>query len=198
MENLMDRWEEAYITGEHKNRWHRELPSQELIGVLATLALPEGATILDAGCGAGTEAVYVAGFGYTVIGVDGSPRALEFARERSASAGVDVTWHEADVLNMPVDAASVDLVTDRGCFHHVETSDRARYAAEMARVLRPGGRLLIRGCRRLDDERFVPFTEEAVKEFFDSAAWTRSAVLPITLDSENTRLEANLVVLQRR
>jgi SAM-dependent methyltransferase len=51
------------------------------------------------------------------------------------------------VLRLPLPTARADLLLDRGCFHYLEAKDRDRYAAEGRRVLRPGGRLLLRACR---------------------------------------------------
>jgi ubiquinone/menaquinone biosynthesis C-methylase UbiE len=114
----------------------------ELAGFLAGLgALPRGA--LDLGCGSGSDAVYLAERGIETIGVDLSSAALERARERATSSGVHVDWIQADVLRLPLADGSVDLALDRGCLHHVAAADHSRYAAEVARVLRPGGTLLV-------------------------------------------------------
>src|SRR6266446_1256874 len=51
-----------------------------------------------------------------------------------------------DVTNLPLSAGSADLLVDRGCFHYLPPAKRAGYAREAGRVLRPGGRLLLRMC----------------------------------------------------
>src|ERR1039457_3620765 len=57
-----------------------------------------------------------------------------------------VTFACADVTSLPVRAGSADLLLDRGCFHYLPAGSRGDYAEEAARVLRPGGRLLLRMC----------------------------------------------------
>jgi ubiquinone/menaquinone biosynthesis C-methylase UbiE len=115
----------------------------ELVGYLAALPEPPR-TALDLGCGTGGDAVLLASRGIDVTGIDASASALDQARRRADEAGVQVTWIEGDVLELPLPGASVDLATDRGCLHHVAVDDQATYAREVARVLRPGGRLLLR------------------------------------------------------
>jgi ubiquinone/menaquinone biosynthesis C-methylase UbiE len=127
----------------HEHDGHASWSSFELAGFVAGLGdLPR--TAIDVGCGTGGDAVFLAGLGITTTGVDVSGEALDRARERAAAGGVDVTWIEASALDLPIADASIDLMTDRGCLHHIDERDRGRYASEAARVLRPGGALLIR------------------------------------------------------
>jgi ubiquinone/menaquinone biosynthesis C-methylase UbiE len=115
----------------------------ELAGFLAgSTELPRRA--LDLGCGTGSDAVYLATRGIETIGVDLSPEALERARERAERSGVRAEWVQADVLQLPLPDGCVDLALDRGCLHHIAREDHRRYAMEVARVLRPGGTLLVR------------------------------------------------------
>jgi ubiquinone/menaquinone biosynthesis C-methylase UbiE len=96
------------------------------------------------GCGTGGDAVFLAGLGIESTGLDLSGDALDRARGRAEAGGVEVTWIEGSALDLPLDDASIDLVTDRGCLHHIHEQDRGRYGGEAARVLRPGGTLLVR------------------------------------------------------
>ncbi len=191
-------WDHLYESGAYLEHWDYANPSQELVAFVATVAPPAGAVALDIGCGAGREAIFLARCGFRAIGVDASERALAIARERAEEAGVSVEWRRGDVLALPLDDASVDIASDRGCFHHIAPEHRDRYAAEVARVLRPGARLLIRGAREPFEEAFVPVTEEAIDRHFDRARFARGPVLPVTLISDAGTLEANLVVLTRR
>lgn len=115
----------------------------ELAGFLAGLA-ERPSRALDLGCGAGDDAVLLARQGIDATGVDLSEMALDRARQLALQHGVHVEWLLADVLDLPLEDGSMDLVLDHGCLHHVAASDQPRYAAEVARVLRPGGLLLIR------------------------------------------------------
>ncbi|MDA8296477.1 MAG: class I SAM-dependent methyltransferase [Actinomycetota bacterium] len=63
-------------------------------------------------------------------------------------------WHpphdlRADALALPLCSGAFDVARDRGVFHYLAPGDRARYAGELHRVLRPGGRLLARFSLRM-------------------------------------------------
>ena len=79
----------------------------------------------------------------TVVGVDYSPRLLDLARRLTEATGAPATWVEADVLDLPHDLdATADLVyTGRGSLVWVQ--DISRWAAGVARMLKPGGRFVL-------------------------------------------------------
>jgi SAM-dependent methyltransferase len=106
---------------------------------LLDAALPTGGDlrILDAGCGSGANLLRLARRG-RACGVDLSPEALRFCRERGASVA------RASLLSLPFRDASFDLVTAFDVLYHRWVSDELLAARELARVLRPGGLLLIR------------------------------------------------------
>lgn len=125
--------------GEATSAWF----APELVGYLAALT-EQPRTALDLGCGTGGDAVLLASRGIEVTAIDASSSALEQARRRADGAGVEVTWTHGDVLDLPLADSSIDIATDRGCLHHLTADDQQAYAREVARVLRPGGRLLLR------------------------------------------------------
>ncbi|MFF7987510.1 class I SAM-dependent methyltransferase [Streptomyces sp. NPDC007901] len=98
--------------------------------------LPIG-TALDAACGTGRHTAYLHQLGHQVIGVDASPEMLAKARERLP----DVHFHQADLHRLPVPDDAVDTVLCTLALTHVP--DLAPVLAEFARVLRPGGHLVI-------------------------------------------------------
>jgi arsenite methyltransferase len=104
-----------------------------------------GATVLDLGCGAGTDlliAAQMAGPGGKAIGIDMTPAMLERARrsaERMGLANVEV--HEGLIESLPVADASIDVVISNGVIDLVPDKDAV--FAEIDRVLRQGGRLQI-------------------------------------------------------
>jgi SAM-dependent methyltransferase len=99
-------------------------------------ALPPGPA-LDAACGTGRHAEYLAARGHDVIGVDGSPEMLERARSRVPKAA----FRLGDLHALPVPDDHVDLITCALALTHVP--DLGPVIAEFARVLRPGGHLVI-------------------------------------------------------
>jgi 2-polyprenyl-3-methyl-5-hydroxy-6-metoxy-1,4-benzoquinol methylase len=113
----------------------------------------QGASVLDVGCGAGANAVRLARRGIQVEALDFSEAVLESAREKVHDAGladlVSIRW--GDVTALPHPTASVERILCWGVLMHITEIDRA--VAELSRVLRPGGQLVIcEGNVRAPDE----------------------------------------------
>jgi SAM-dependent methyltransferase len=102
--------------------------------------LPRG-TALDAACGTGRHAEYLASLGQEVIGVDASPEMLAVARAKIP----DGDFREGDMHQLPVPDRHADVVVCALALTHVPTL--APVVAEFARVLRPGGHLVISDSR---------------------------------------------------
>jgi SAM-dependent methyltransferase len=100
-----------------------------------------GMDVLDIGCGTGNAAIPAARRGATVTGLDLTPELLEMARANAAEAGVDVTWVEGDAEALPFEDASFDRVMST--FGVIFAPRHEVAAAEMARVCRPGGRIVM-------------------------------------------------------
>ena len=132
---------DPYDTGVHR-WWHLDEPSPELLEAEAAGELGPPGLALDLGCGLGTEAGYLAGRGWRCLGFDLSDQALR----QAAAAHPAAAFARADITELPVRTAAASLLLDRGCFHYLDEQGRSRYAAQAARVLRPGGRLLLRMC----------------------------------------------------
>ena len=98
--------------------------------------LPPGAA-LDAACGTGRYAAYLAGRGHRVVGVDSSPDMLDRARDRVPSG----EFRLGDLRELPLPDSSVDLVVSGLALSHLPAL--APVMAEFARVLRPGGHLVV-------------------------------------------------------
>jgi ubiquinone/menaquinone biosynthesis C-methylase UbiE len=96
-----------------------------------------GLAILDAGCGTGAGLLFLSRYG-SVTGLDVSPYALSFCSERGCT---QVTG--ASVMALPFRAATFDLVTSFDILYFEGIHDETALM-ETARVLRPGGRLLMR------------------------------------------------------
>jgi arsenite methyltransferase len=103
-----------------------------------------GETVLDLGCGAGTDlliAAQLVGPAGRVIGVDMTSSMLSRARASAKEIGVDerVELHESLIESLPLADGSVDVVISNGVIDLVP--DKEAVFAEIDRVLRPGGRL---------------------------------------------------------
>lgn len=105
--------------------------------VLRRVPLPARARLLDAGCGVGGGLGWLAEFG-TVVGIDQHPLAAHYA------ARVSPRVARASVQALPFPAASFDVVTSFEVLYHLAVRDDVAALREFARVLRPGGRLLLR------------------------------------------------------
>lgn len=109
--------------------------------VVEAVAAGPGVALLDVATGTGNVALAAAGLGASVTGLDVTPRMLELAAERAEASGVTVTWVEAEAAGLPLEDAGFDAVTS--CMGVMFAPDQAGAAAELARVLRPGGRLAV-------------------------------------------------------
>lgn len=103
--------------------------------VVAAVVEAAPTRILEVGCGWGELAVWLArDTGADVVAIDLSPRMVELARQRGVDAQV------ADVQSLPFEDGSFDVAVAAWMLYHVPDLDRG--IAELARVLRPGGRLV--------------------------------------------------------
>jgi SAM-dependent methyltransferase len=98
---------------------------------------PRRPLVLDAGCGTGFNLLALSRLG-RAVGIDISPEAIAFCRERG------VRTVRASLLALPFECASFDAVTSFDVIYHAWVADDRAAIAEMARVVRPGGVLLVR------------------------------------------------------
>jgi ubiquinone/menaquinone biosynthesis C-methylase UbiE len=190
-------WDSAFKNRDFEH-WELNYPSPELAALVAARTLRKKAKILEVGCGGGLDAIFLAQCGFNVIGVDISSVALRIAERRAEEAYVEVDWRLGNVLDLPVEDETIDLVTDRGLFHLIEDYDRPRYSSEIHRVLKLHGCVLIRGASKESaQDRFNPVTEEAIEKYF-SSKFERGLVLPIPLFSTVGVMDGRIVVLRKR
>ena len=115
--------------------WYRALRLH--LGRAIAAAGPGRTPALDAGCGTGANLQLLGAAGRRAVGVDLAPAAVTLARERGARR-----LAVADVNQLPFPAGAFDLVLCADVFECVEVDERAALA-ELARVTRPGGRIIV-------------------------------------------------------
>jgi SAM-dependent methyltransferase len=102
--------------------------------------LPDGHVVADLGCGTGDSLLLLGECAQKVIGVDRSPEMLDIARSRLGNLK-NVELREGTMESLPLADGEVDALLCMLALHHVGRIDRA--LVEMARVLKPGGRMVL-------------------------------------------------------
>src|SRR5437868_14089651 len=117
-------WNNRYRDGDLP--WDTGLPSSELQGVVSRNTI-QPCRALEIGCGTGTNSVWLAQQGFEVTGIDLAPLAVERAEKRAQSAGVQVHFMAADVLDLADLDGPFAFFFDRGCYHAVRRSAPDKY-----------------------------------------------------------------------
>ena len=120
--------------------WDTRITPPEVVEFLESAA-PGRA--LDLGCGAGTNAIELARRGWGVTGVDFAPKAIRNARRRALRAGVEIDFRVGDVTDLSDLVDPYDYVLDIGCLHALDGPGQKRYAAGLARLVRPAGHYML-------------------------------------------------------
>jgi SAM-dependent methyltransferase len=131
------RWDKRYSTGDlpwDTGRHDRNLERMLQVAEVAPCK------VLELGCGTGTNAIWLAGRGFHVTGIDISPTGIDAAKHKAAAAGVDVRFLAANILEDPLPVGPYDLAIDRGCLHSFDHDVAGgKVSAVVHRALRPGG-----------------------------------------------------------
>jgi len=99
---------------------------------------------IDLGCGAGNYAIYLAGKGFEVTGVDISTTAIKIAKENAKKKRVKCNFLVTDVLGdlEEVVKETFDFAYDWELLHHIFPEKRKRYVENVYKILNPGGKYL--------------------------------------------------------
>jgi len=137
-ESVHVQWESDYLNADLDRLYDAAFSR-----IVDTLGAQPGASILDAGCGYGFHAMRMARRGLKVTGVDFSDAALAAARQNIEAAGLTSQIHveKGDLLALPFRDAEFDFASSWGVLMHIPEVERV--LGELARVLKPGGRLAL-------------------------------------------------------
>jgi SAM-dependent methyltransferase len=136
--------------------WYSPLPSAWLVEAVAQKWVCPPGPILDIGCGAGTNAIWLSRHGFRVTGVDLAPVAIAAAQRRASRGRSSAVFAQGSILAAPYRDATFGSAVDSGCFHSLPIADRPRYAREVARLVRPSGSLLITWIAREETGEYGP------------------------------------------
>ena len=160
MDSLFDRMYLDFYAEKGKLMWGHA-PSPGVIRFAEFLKSKEmsEAIVLDSGCGEGRNSIYLAKQGFRVYGLDISAVAIEKAREWAEKEGLlEKIWFEVgDVSQMEFRDEFFDAAIDINTINFVKA--RRRYIAELSRVLKPKGYLLLETLSEENKEYGIPKEE---------------------------------------
>lgn len=132
-------WDEFYADREKKVPFFVNVPDENLVSYVVNKLIPKG-KVLDIGCGAGRNALYLTKQGFEVTGVDLSEEAINWAKERAFKEGLDITFLCQSVFDLEYEN-TYDFIFDSGCLHHIYPHRRIQYIDFLTSALKPGGKL---------------------------------------------------------
>jgi SAM-dependent methyltransferase len=160
-------YELAYRTG--RTPWDTGITPPEVVELISGPDALQPGRALDLGCGTGTNVAYLAGHGWSAVGVDANGQAIDAAqRSTDGVPGASVVRGDVTKLDELGLGAPFDLVLDIGCFHSIPRSRRDAYASGVAGCTSIGATLFVfafRGTGVLGvtpgemRERFAPWFE---------------------------------------
>lgn len=161
-----DYWEGIYRTKSASDvSWYQPEATVSL-DLIRRVAPDLDSRVIDVGGGASTLVDGLLQSGYRQVTVlDLAESALVIAQQRVGERASQATWLEADVLTAPLAPDHYDVWHDRAVFHFLTNADdRARYVAQVGRVVRPGGYVIVASfapegptrCSGLDVVRYAP------------------------------------------
>lgn len=198
-EQERDRARAMWALGDYRRL--ADLLSPSAAALVEAAEVAPGERLLDVATGTGNVALAAARRGATVTGADLTPRMLELAGARAQREGIELELVEADLEDLPFPDGAFDVAVS--AFGLIFAARPAAAVAELARVLRPGGRLALTSWW---EGGYVARMGELVRERLpalpagapDVAAWGRAAFLAQQLDGAFTAVRSEVRTLPWR
>ncbi len=122
--------------------WNLETPPPILVELVESGTVAP-CTAADLGCGGGNYAVWLAGKGFQVTGIDLAPSAVELARQLAKDKEVSAQFKALDLTRPDAELPDpFEFVFDWEVLHHVFPAERPQYVQNVFRMLQPGGKYL--------------------------------------------------------
>ena len=142
------------LFGTARRRWRAGRPNAHLVAEIGEL---QPGLALDAGCGHGAEAIWLAASGWRVTAVDFSATALDFGGSTARAAGMEVAerieWVQGDLSNWTPPPGRLDLVS---CLYVHVAGSVVELVRRLGTGVAPGGTLLLVGHRPVDPATGAP------------------------------------------
>jgi ubiquinone/menaquinone biosynthesis C-methylase UbiE len=165
MEQQRRIWGRTYAETPYKELpWYSARPSPWLVEAVESRSIRPPGPILDIGCGAGTNVLWLSARGFRASGLDLAPGAIVAAERRKRRSRSTARFLEGSALAMPFRTSEFRAAMDNGCFHTLPLPQRPQYAAEVARVVRPGGAFLLTWIAREETRKFGPPHRPSLQE----------------------------------
>jgi ArsR family transcriptional regulator len=167
----------------------------------ALLRLMPPLTIADLGTGEGAFALLLAARAHKVIAVDSSSRMIEVGREQAARHGMrNIDFRQGDMEEIPIGVGEVDLVFFSQSLHHTLHPERA--LAEAARILAPGGRIVVldllkhrfEEAREMYADEWLGFSEAELESMLENAGFANVETAVVDKDPEAPQFQTLLAV----
>ena len=121
----------------------RSTQQKEIVEAIDSGWFPKNQRIIDVGCGNGNISRWLATQGFTVLGLDYSPAAIESCRGISAGYPNPPIFEVADLCDENLRLEPALSLIDRGCFHRIVENLRPVFAQNIARATTQGGHFLL-------------------------------------------------------
>ena len=140
-------WYDDFFTELPNAFWRAAVPPEateaEIDFLVRTVGLRPGDSVLDVCCGSGRHALELARRGYRVTGIDVSAEAIAYARQTAADEGLAVDLRVGDMRALPTDVRADLAICMGNAFGYLEHEGTQAFLADLSRVVRPGGALVL-------------------------------------------------------
>ena len=140
-------WYKSFFNGLAVEFWKTAIPPEATRAdaqfFAGALALSPGSSVLDVPCGHGRFSLELARRGCRVTGVDISPEFLEAGRAAARAEGLSIDWRQSDMRELPWQRTFDAVLCAGNSFGYFDDAGHAAFLCAAAKVLVPGGRLLL-------------------------------------------------------